>query len=76
MNQRRVVVTGLGAVSSVGNDVKTVWNAVKNGESGIDNITLFDASEHFVQIVLISSLVVAFLKFLSEVLFFLNRICH
>ena len=50
MNQRRVVVTGLGAVSSVGNDVKTAWNAVKNGESGIDKITLFDASEHLVQI--------------------------
>ena len=50
MNQRRVVVTGLGAVSSVGNDVKTAWNAVKNGESGIDKITLFDASEHWVQI--------------------------
>lgn len=50
MNQRRVVVTGLGAVSSVGNDVKIAWNAVKNGESGIDKITLFDASEHLVQI--------------------------
>lgn len=50
MNQRRVVVTGLGAVSSVGNDVKTAWKAVKNGESGIDKITLFDASEHLVQI--------------------------
>ena len=50
MNQRSVVVTGLGAVSSVGNDVKTAWNAVKNGESGIDKITLFDASEHLVQI--------------------------
>ena len=50
MNQRRVVVTGLGAVSSVGNDVKTAWNAVKKGESGIDKITLFDASEHLVQI--------------------------
>lgn len=50
MNQRRVVVTGLGAVSSVGNDVKTAWNAVKNGESGIDKIILFDASEHLVQI--------------------------
>ena len=50
MNQRRVVVTGLGAVSSVGNDVKTAWDAVKNGESGIDKITLFDASEHLVQI--------------------------
>ena len=50
MSQRRVVVTGLGAVSSVGNDVSTTWDAVKNGKCGIDKITLFDASKHLVQI--------------------------
>ena len=50
MTQRRVVVTGLGCVSSVGNDVKTAWENVKNGKSGIGNITLFDASKHQVQI--------------------------
>ena len=33
MSQRRVVVTGLGCVSSVGNDVKTAWENVKNGKS-------------------------------------------
>jgi len=50
MAQRRVVITGLGCVSSCGNNVKDTWNKVKNGESGIDNITLFDASKHMVQI--------------------------
>ena len=50
MAQRRVVVTGLGCVSSVGNDVNTAWENVKNGKSGITNITLFDASQHQVQI--------------------------
>ncbi len=50
MTQRRVVVTGLGAVSSVGNNVKDSWEAVKNGKCGITNITLFDASKHQVQI--------------------------
>ena len=50
MTQRRVVVTGLGCVSSVGNNVKDAWDSVKNGKSGITNITLFDASKHLVQI--------------------------
>ena len=45
MSQRRVVVTGLGAVCSTGNNAKDAWNAVKNGECGIDNITLFDTTE-------------------------------
>lgn len=50
MLQRKIVVTGLGAVSSVGNNAKDSWNAVKNGVCGIDKITLFDASKHLVQI--------------------------
>lgn len=50
MSQRKIVVTGLGAVSSVGNNAKDSWNAVKNGVCGIDKITLFDASKHLVQI--------------------------
>lgn len=44
MSQRRVVVTGLGAVSSVGNSAEECWNSVKNGVCGIDNITLFDTT--------------------------------
>lgn len=43
---RRVVVTGLGAVTPLGNDVETFWRAVKNGESGIDHISSFDVSDY------------------------------
>jgi 3-oxoacyl-[acyl-carrier-protein] synthase II len=42
--RRRVVVTGLGAVSPVGNDVVTTWEALLAGRSGIGPITRFDAS--------------------------------
>ncbi|MFC3551239.1 beta-ketoacyl-ACP synthase II [Lysobacter cavernae] len=41
---RRVVVTGLGAVSPLGNDVATTWDGIVNGRSGIGPITHFDAS--------------------------------
>ena len=44
-NKKRVVVTGIGIVSPVGNDLQTSWNNIKNGVSGIDNITLFDTAE-------------------------------
>jgi 3-oxoacyl-[acyl-carrier-protein] synthase II len=44
MNKRRVVVTGLGLVSPVGNDVATAWKHVVDGVSGIGPITHFDAS--------------------------------
>ncbi len=44
MNERRVVVTGLGMVSPVGNDVASSWKACVNGQSGIDYISAFDAS--------------------------------
>ena len=50
MTRRRVVVTGVGCVSSCGNSVADTWTKVKNGESGIDKITLFDTSKHLVQI--------------------------
>lgn len=50
MSKRRVVITGLGAVSAVGNNVHDCWENVKNGVSGIGPITLFDASKHLVQI--------------------------
>ncbi|NNJ25527.1 beta-ketoacyl-ACP synthase II [Alienimonas chondri] len=43
--RRRVVITGLGAVTPVGNDVKSVWAAVREGRSGIGPITRFDASK-------------------------------
>jgi len=41
---RRVVVTGMGAVTAVGNDVPTFWQALKEGNSGIRPITIFDTS--------------------------------
>lgn len=46
----RVVITGMGVVSPVGNDVETFWNALLTGTSGIDRITKFDASEYPSQI--------------------------
>ena len=44
MSRRRVVVTGLGVVSPVGNDVDTAWRNIVAGKSGIGPITRFDAS--------------------------------
>ncbi|MGA1287890.1 MAG: beta-ketoacyl synthase N-terminal-like domain-containing protein, partial [Rubrivivax sp.] len=44
MNRRRVVVTGLGLVSPVGNTVADGWSALLAGRSGIAPITRFDAS--------------------------------
>src|ERR671915_1262378 len=40
--ERRVVVTGMGALTPVGNDVPSFWDALVNGRSGITRITLFD----------------------------------
>jgi 3-oxoacyl-[acyl-carrier-protein] synthase II len=45
MNLRRVVVTGLGAVTPIGNTVQEYWNGLVNGVSGADNITRFDATK-------------------------------
>jgi len=48
--ERRVVITGLGCISPVGNSVADAWGAVKEGKSGIATITKFDAtpfSTHF-----------------------------
>ncbi|WOT06571.1 beta-ketoacyl-ACP synthase II [Shewanella youngdeokensis] len=45
MTKRRVVVTGLGLVSPVGNTVDSTWKALVSGQSGIAPITKFDASE-------------------------------
>ncbi len=42
--RRRVVVTGLGAVTPVGNDVATTWRALLDGKSGAAGVTKFDAS--------------------------------
>ncbi len=47
--KRRVVVTGLGLVTSCGNDVPTTWNALMNGESGADLIKKFDTEKFSVK---------------------------
>ena len=44
--KRRVVVTGLGLVTPIGNDVLTTWRALMNGESGADYIKKFDAEKY------------------------------
>lgn len=46
MNQnRRVVVTGMGAVTPLGNNVADTWNGLRTGKNGIDHITLFDTEK-------------------------------
>ncbi|WP_019936250.1 beta-ketoacyl-ACP synthase II [Bordetella sp. FB-8] len=48
--KRRVVITGLGIVSPVGNDIPTAWDNIVNGRSGITRITRFDSSALTAQI--------------------------
>lgn len=48
--KRRVVITGLGAVTPLGNTVESAWAAVRQGKCGIGPITLFDASAQKVRI--------------------------
>jgi len=50
MSRRRVVVTGMGVVSPVGNNVKDFWNSLLKAENGIGKITRFDPSDFDVQI--------------------------
>lgn len=42
---RRVVITGLGAITPIGNNVSQMWESVKAGKCGIDRITLFDTTD-------------------------------
>ncbi|MDA8352685.1 MAG: beta-ketoacyl-ACP synthase II [Firmicutes bacterium] len=42
---KRVVITGLGVLSPIGNDIPTFWNNLINGRSGVAPVTQFDASE-------------------------------
>ncbi len=48
--ERRVVVTGLGAITPLGNDVDTLWNNLIAGKNGIGPITLFDPADFAVKI--------------------------
>ena len=45
MELKRVVVTGIGAINTIGNNTDDYWNGLLNGVSGADFITLFDASK-------------------------------
>jgi len=47
---RKVAITGLGAITPVGNDTKATWEALVSGRSGVDFIAQFDASEFPVRI--------------------------
>lgn len=44
--ERRVVITGMGAITPIGNDLNSFWNGIKEGKCGIDKITRFDTTEH------------------------------
>ncbi|MDB4499222.1 beta-ketoacyl-[acyl-carrier-protein] synthase II, partial [Akkermansiaceae bacterium] len=50
MENRRVVITGLGALSPLGNDVASTWEGMKNGRSGVGPITSMDVSEYSTKI--------------------------
>ncbi len=44
MNKKRVVITGMGAVTPLGCDVETLWKNLLKGSSGVSQTTIFDAS--------------------------------
>ncbi|MDA3792397.1 MAG: beta-ketoacyl-ACP synthase II [Elusimicrobia bacterium] len=50
MTKKRVVVTGMGALTPIGQDVKTYWDSLKEGKSGVGKIMRFDVSEYTTQI--------------------------
>lgn len=48
--KRRVVISGLGVVSPIGNDINELWDSILNGKCGIDEITLFDSADYKVKL--------------------------
>lgn len=48
--KRRVVVTGLGAITPIGNSVEEFWNGIKEGKVGIGEITRFDTTDYKVKL--------------------------
>ena len=48
--EKRVVITGLGAITPIGNDVEEFWKNIKEGKCGIDKITKFDTTDFKVKI--------------------------
>ena len=64
---RRVVVTGLGAVTPLGNNVNETWENLKNGKNGIAPITLFDTEGMvIVQLGAVDAVAAAFLDLFAE----------
>ena len=49
--ERRVVITGLGAITPIGNNVQDFWKGIKEGKCGIDEITHFDTADYKVKLV-------------------------
>ena len=48
--ERRIVVTGIGAITPIGNNVEKFWKGIKEGVCGIDEITLFDTTDYKVKL--------------------------
>ena len=48
--ERRVVITGIGAITPIGNNAKEFWKGIKEGKCGIDKITHFDITNYKVQL--------------------------
>ena len=46
----KIVITGLGTVNALGNNVPDTWEQVTHGVSGLGPITLFDSSDHLVHV--------------------------
>ena len=45
MELKRVVVTGIGTINPIGNNIEEFWSGIKEGKCGIDNITFFDTTD-------------------------------
>ena len=48
--ERRVVITGLGCVTPIGNNVEEFWKGIETSKCGIDEITAFDTTDHKVHL--------------------------
>ena len=48
--EKRVVITGVGAITPIGNSVEEFWKGIKEGKCGIDEITAFDISDFKVKL--------------------------
>ena len=47
---RRVVITGMGAITPIGNSVEEFWNGIKEGKTGFGPITYFDTADSHVNV--------------------------